>query len=202
MKLEHRKRGERGNVLVEFALSAWLLLIPLFLGMVWGGVSMGRGIQITQITRDAGHMYAKNVDFTQTTNKDIITRLALGTNMTNNGGDGVIILSQIIKVYDADCTAASIPLGSCTNNGKTVFIHRVTIGDVNDQNSHFGTPTPVNADGSVPNYLTNTNAVASNFTPLLDLKQGEVAYLAEGYLVSPDISFATQQTGIYSYSVF
>jgi hypothetical protein len=203
-KIHPGKKGERGNVLIEFALSAWLLLIPLLLGMIWGGISMGRGIQITQIARDAGHMYAKDVDFTVLGNKQLIVRLALGTNMTVNGGNGVVVLSKIRKIYDADCTAASIPLGSCTNNGKTVFVHRVTIGNTADQASHFGTPTPVNADGSVPNYLTSTTTVATNFvpSPMSDLAQGEIAFVAEGYLVAPDISFTTQQAGIYSLSIF
>ena len=199
-----RMRSEKGNAMVEFALASFLVLIPMFLGMVWSGISLGRGIQITQITRDAGHMYAKNIDFSAPANKDIVVRLALGTSMTRDGGNGVVLLSQIMKVYDADCAAASLDAATCTNLGKTVFAHRVTIGNTGLTNgqSRFGTPSPVNSDGSVPNYLTNAAAVATNFDRLLALQQGEVAYVAEGYLSSPDITFATGQAGVYAYSIF
>lgn len=197
-----RKR-QRGNAMIEFALSASVLL-PMFLGMLWGGISLGRGIQITQITRDAGHMYAKNIDFTAVANKDIVVRLALGTSMTRDGGNGVVILSQIMKVYDSDCTDAKLTLAECTNVNQTVFLHRATIGNtgLTDGQSRFGTPAVVLADGSVPNYLTVTGARATNFNQLLNLQPGEIAYVAEGYLASPDISFTTGQAGVYAVSVF
>lgn len=197
-----RKR-QRGTALIEFTLS-WLILIPMFLGMVWAGISLGRGIQITQITRDAGHMYAKNIDFTVAANKDIVVRLALGTNMTRTAGNGVVVLSQITKVFESDCTDAGISLASCTNLNQTVFLHRVTIGNtaLTDGQSRFGTPVGVQTDGSVTNYLTVTGARATDFSPLLNLEQGEIAYVAEGFLASPDVSFTTGQAGVYAVSVF
>lgn len=197
-----RKR-QRGNAVIEFALSAAVLL-PMFLGMLWGGISLGRGIQITQITRDAGHMYAKNIDFTAVANKDIVVRLALGTNMTRDGGNGVVILSQIMKVYESDCIDASLSLGECTNVGQTVFLHRATIGNtgLTDGQSRFGTPTGVQADGSVAEYLIASGARATNFNQLLNLQPGEIAYVAEGFLASPDVSFTTGEAGVYSVSVF
>jgi hypothetical protein len=50
-----RRRRQRGNELIEFALVATLLL-PLLFGTVVVGLNLGRSIQVTQVSRDTGHM--------------------------------------------------------------------------------------------------------------------------------------------------
>src|SRR5712692_4606052 len=117
-----------GNVLIEFALVS-AFSIPLLLGMFVTGTNITRSIQVSQISRDAGHMYAMNVDFSQAANQDVIVRLALGLGMTTTGGDGVVILSHIINVYLSDCTAAGLSAAQCTNLDQTVFTHRIVIGN-------------------------------------------------------------------------
>ena len=90
-------RDERGNALLEFAAVS-IVVIPLFFGMVGAGIELGRMNEAVQICRDAAHMYARGVDFSQIGNKNILVNLATGTGMTVSGGNGVVVLSQIIRV--------------------------------------------------------------------------------------------------------
>ena len=113
-------RSEKGNALLEFAAVS-IVVIPLFFGMVGAGIQLGRMNEAVQICRDAAHMYARGVDFSQVANQNILVNLATGTGMTVNGGNGVVIMSQISQVYLADCTAASLTAGQCTNLNKLVF---------------------------------------------------------------------------------
>ena len=54
---------QRGSAALEFALVI-MAAVPLLFGTVAMGVTMGRGIQAIQVTRDVAHMYALGVDFT------------------------------------------------------------------------------------------------------------------------------------------
>jgi hypothetical protein len=103
-------RNEKGNGLLEFAAVS-IVVIPLFFGMVGAGIQLGRMDEAVQICRDSAHMYARGVDFTQTANKNILVSLATGSGMTVSGGTGVVMMSQIIQVYLADCTAAGLTAG-------------------------------------------------------------------------------------------
>ena len=51
-------------------------------------MSLSRSLQVTQISRDAGHMYVRYVDLTQAANQDIIVRLASGMGLTRPGRIG------------------------------------------------------------------------------------------------------------------
>src|ERR1700675_2262536 len=105
-----RNRNERGNGLLEFAAVS-IVVIPLFFGMVGAGIQLGRMNEAVQICRDSAHMYARGVDFSQVGNQNILVSLATGSGMTVSGGTGVIVMSQIIQVYQADCTAAGLTAG-------------------------------------------------------------------------------------------
>ena len=197
------KPRQKGSSMIEFALAS-VFLVPLFIGMIWGGISLGRTIQVTQIARDAGHMYAKNIDFSLIDNQKIIERLSIGANMnvtTPNTGNMVVVLSQIQRIFDQDCLDAGIPLNQCTNNGQTVFLHRIVMGNQSLRASNFGTPAPVAGNGAVSDPLRNVNAVAGNFLPLLNLQRSEVAFVAEGYMDSPDL-LGAGRTGVYARSIF
>ena len=52
----NNKRPQRGVAIVEFSLSA-LVLVPLLLGVFVFGFKLVRSLEMTQITRDIGHMY-------------------------------------------------------------------------------------------------------------------------------------------------
>jgi len=208
-----RNSKERGNALLEFAAVS-IVIIPLFFGMVGVGINLGHMNQALQISRDAGHMYAKGVDFSQSGNQNIIVNLASGTGLAVAGGNAALMFSQIIQVYPADCTAAGLSSGACTNSGKLVFTNRIVIGDSTLRSSNYGTPASgiLSANGNISpaNYLTNSTALvtgsfATELTNAgLTLNDGDVAYLTELYLKTPDISFlgSPGTSGVYAKAIF
>jgi Flp pilus assembly protein TadG len=207
------KRNERGNALLEFAAVS-IIVIPLFFGMVGAGIQLGRMNEAVQICRDAGHMYGRGVDFSQTANKNILVSLATGSGMTLNGGSGVIVMSQFIKVYLADCTAAGLTSGTCTNLNQLVFINRQVTGNSGLRASNYGTPASgiVNSQGNIAaaDYLTKPSAVLTGGmdTELtasgLTMNDGDVAYLTEFYQSMPDLSFlgTSGSGGVYTKAIF
>ena len=215
MRLTNRKlkRSAKGSALLEFAAVS-IVVIPLFFGMVGAGVQLGRMNEAVQICRDAAHMYARGVDFSQSSNQNILVTLATGTGMTATDGNGVVIMSQIIQVYAADCTAAGLTSSSCTNLGQLVFTNRLVTGNVGLRTSNYGTPPAslVNSRGNISasDYLTNTSLVltgsmASELTAAgLTLNDGDVAYLTEFYESMPDLTFlgAGASGGVYAKAVF
>lgn len=215
MKLSNAKlsRSEKGNALLEFAAVS-IVVIPLFFGMVGAGIQLGRMNEAVQICRDAAHMYARGVDFSLVANQNILVNLATGTGMTVHGGNGVVIMSQIVEVYQADCTAAGLSTGQCTNLGKLVFINRLVTGNTGLRASNYGTP-PAGLIDSLGNiaasdYLTNSNVVvnggmSSELTNAgLTLNDGDIAYLTEFFESMPDLSFlgVGGSTGVYAKAIF
>ncbi len=207
------KKNEKGNSLLEFAAVS-IVVIPLFFGMVGAGIQLGRMNEAVQICRDAAHMYARGVDFSQTANKNILVSLATGSGMTLAGGTGVVVMSQVIRVFQADCTAAGLTAGQCTNLNQLVFINRQVTGNVGLRTSNYGTPAAaiVNAQGNIAasDYLTKPSAVLtgsmeSELTASgLVLNDGDVAYLTEFYESTPDLSFlgASGSGGVYAKAIF
>ncbi|MFN0172530.1 MAG: hypothetical protein ACKV22_39510 [Bryobacteraceae bacterium] len=205
-----KRRRESGNIMMEFALTS-VIAVPMMLGIIWGGLTIGRGIQSSQVARDTAHMFAKGVDFSSencvsgdvtSCNQHLIVRLAYGTGMTLTGGNGVVVLSKIGKVYQADCDAAALTGSQCVNKDHTVFTWRTTVGNASLRASNFGTPSAnlVNPDGTVKDQLIDTGAQANNFDPVLSLAYGDVAYVVECYLQTADLWGG--QRGTYSYAVF
>jgi hypothetical protein len=206
-------RSEKGNALLEFAAVS-IVVIPLFFGMVGAGIQLGRMNEAVQICRDAAHMYARGVDFSLVANQNILVNLATGTGMTVNGGNGVVIMSQIVEVYQADCTAAGLTTGQCTNLGKLVFINRLVTGNAALRSSNYGTP-PAGVIDSLGNiaasdYLTNSNVVVASSMSSelvnagLTLNDGDIAYLTEFFESMPDLSFlgVGGSTGVYAKAIF
>jgi hypothetical protein len=182
--MNQKRIRQRGNALVEFALVS-VVLTPLLLSTVSLGMNLSRSIQVTQVVRDAGHMYARWVDFSLASNKQLIVRLSSGLGMTAAGGNGVVILTKVTYIADNDCTGAGLTLAQCTNRGQYVIMNRVTIGNPSFHTSAFGTPTPSGLDtnGDVLDYLRDTSARSANFNSLtlLTLGSGEFAFVAEGF---------------------
>lgn len=197
---------QRGSAALEFALVV-IAAVPLLFGTVAMGVTMGRGIQTIQVTRDVAHMYALGVDFSTTGAQNLATTLAQGFNLHSNG-DAVLIFSQIVTVYQADCNAAGMG-GQCTNIGKTVFAQRIIIGNSSLRTSAFGTP-PAQYIGSQGNiaptdYYRQPTLVATGFGQLLSQGDGDTAWIVEGYFSTPDLSFLNSSNnggGIYAREIF
>lgn len=202
--LHARRRRRRGSELVEFALVS-CLLFPLMFGTFTLGMNLGRSIQVTQVSRDAGHLYARAVDFSEVANQNLIVRLAQGLNISRTGGNGVVILSTITHIGQEQCDAANLSSSECTNLNKDVFTHRIVVGNPSARASSFGTPgaSLVNSRGDVTNYLTEQGARANHFTSVLALNAGEVAYVSEVYVPSPDFAMpGHNSTGVYGRTIF
>lgn len=202
-----RKR-ERGNQVIEFAICS-VFLVPLFMSTVLVGMRLGRATQVTQVARDTAHMYARFVDFSKTPNQDLIVRIASGLNMTRTGGNGVVILSQMMKVEDQQCAEGGLALVDCFNRNKTVVIHRVVVGNSALRQSDFATPLPaiINAtDGKIApsDYLRNASVVANTFPSVLALNAGEFAYTVEAFFTAPELDALGYYTGngVYSRCMF
>ena len=102
-----RKKGERGNAIIEFAL-VLSFLVMLLMGTFSIGMTLTKSVQAGVVARDAGAMFMRFVDFSLTGNRDLLVRLANGMGMTPTGGNGVVILTQITKIGNAQCTAGGL----------------------------------------------------------------------------------------------
>lgn len=168
-------RRERGSVLVEFVLCFSLFWVPLFFGAAVLGFSLIRAMQVTQVCRDAGHMYAAGTDFSQATSQTLLSNLAVGMNLSSTG-NSFVVLSTVTYVDASDCQAANLSpnSSSCPNINQYVFTKQVSIGNATlgrsgpTYASVFGTPSSSIKDSSggisQPNYLTSSSALVSNFT--------------------------------------
>jgi hypothetical protein len=220
-------RRESGAAMLEFSFMA-VVLIPMFLGTAGFGLNMIRSLQVIQIARDAGHMYARGTDFSQPGNKTIIATLGSDVGLTTNAAtsNGVVILTTLIYIDKAMCAADGKvdvngnPSG-CTNYTKWAFARRILIGDTSMRTSSLGSPlqtgpNPVTVDSttgkiSLHDQVTNAGDVAvfSGINPyavvngaVSGLPSGQVLYVAEaaadGIRVPPFVPNST----MYAYSIF
>ena len=208
-------------MILEFAVVAPCLVL-IFFGTVGLGIMLGRYIQAEFACRDIAHMYSDGVDFTQTTPQNIIVQqLAVGTGITATGGTGVVILSQVMTVYQADCNASGYT-SQCTNLGLPVFTQRIYVGNSTLHSSAFGTPTStlMDSEGNIsPSvYITNSDSSVrtSGFEAALDAAsvlaggsgtppaepQGDSVYVVETYFPYPDIGFLGWSTAGGTYARF
>ena len=207
MRETNRRNGkERGNSILEFALVA-IPTVVLMLGVVVFGIDLGRSVQVAQISRDAASMYVRGVDFSLTGNQQVLVRLGTTMNLQLGSGDGLIILSKVTFIPDSSCGSPGSPgYPNCTS-GKHVLMQRITFGNTALPGTHFpthGSVTP-DAQGNIPNYSTDPNAVIDNFAATLQLKPGEQAsYVSEAYFQTTDVKmngFAASP-GVYAQSFF
>ncbi|MBV9937240.1 MAG: hypothetical protein JO150_01955 [Acidobacteriaceae bacterium] len=183
---------ERGSALVEFVLCMSLFWVPLFFGMAVLGFGLVRALEITQICRDAGHIYANTPAISQASLQTLLSSLATSMNLTNSG-NSFIVLSTITYVDASDCQAANLSADStnCPNMNNYVFMRQVIIGNSTlgltgtpAFQSAFGTPASSIQDssGSISpaNYLTSSNALVTNFPATgITLVHGQVSYVSE-----------------------
>jgi len=193
-------RAVRGSTMLELALILSVAL-PLLLGVTGVGVRLGNTLAGTQLTRDVGHMYALGADFSQPGVVNIAQALSTSFSLTSTG-NAVLILSQIVQVYQADCTAAS--LKTCPNLNQPVLINRIVLGNSNLRASSYGTP-PANyldTSGNITssNYLQQSQLIAAGFGAVMTLADGQIAYLTEGYYSMPQLDLLdpiTNENGGY-----
>lgn len=188
---------EKGSALIEFVFCFGLFWAPLFLGMLTVGFNLIAAVQVTQLCRDAAHMYSQGIDFSQATYKTLLINLAPGLGLAATGGKGEVILSSITYIDGTDCSAAGLNDATCTNKNKYVVTRRIVIGNTGTgfPTSNFGTPSSgildsagnVTSSGGTPYYLTNSSAQAGNFQTStgVTLTSQHYAYTAETYVQSP-----------------
>lgn len=203
-RTRNRKKREGGNALLESTL-CFIFLVPLMVGSVGIGMSLNRAIQANQVTRSAGHMYARGLNFAVTGNKLLLIRMAQGLNLQLTGGDGVVYLTRTLKVGDAECAAGGVSLTDCTNRGQTVITGRIAFGNTSLRTSSYGNPAASffgsNGDASATDFLKQSALVLSNFNSTLLLGEGESAYIAETYFSSAGTGFGMGK-GAYNRSIF
>ena len=180
--------------------------VPVLLGVSGLGIRLGRTLDATQVTRDVAHMYALGTDFSLSGTQTIARTLSREFSLTNTG-TGVLILSRVVKVFQADCDAAGVP--GCPNRNQPVLAQRIVIGNATLRASAFGTPSAVYLDGqgniTSHNYCSQPSLVAVGFDSVLSLLQGQSAYLVEGYFSMPEINltyFGSPGGGYYVRMLF
>jgi hypothetical protein len=222
-----KSNRRRGVSSIEFALST-LVLVPLILGSGVTGANMIRTLQVVQLARDAGHMYARNINFALPGNKTILGNIGQDVGLRTDGtGSAVVILSALTYVDQNACAAVGAvdsdgnPTSACTNYTKWVFTQRIVIGNPSVRRSNYGSPLTSGPTGvsvnsitgeiSENDYVTKAGAVA-NFNAVnpyqvvageaQGLPSGQVLYLAEagatGYNLPPFVSGAVA----YSWGMF
>jgi len=171
-----RLGGTRGGATVEFGLIL-LVLAPLMLGTGVVGVNMIRTLQTIQLARDAGHMYARGVDFSQPGNVTILMGLGQSVGLTGATGSAEITFSALTYVDKATCAAVGavgtngLPNSACTNFGSWVFTQWIVVGNTSLRRNGIGSPlvsgpTAVTVDAhtgqiSISDYVTKAGAVAT-----------------------------------------
>jgi hypothetical protein len=184
--------SEKGSSLIEFLLVTIFLIFPLLLGVFVFGMSLVRANQVSEVCRDAAHMYAYGVDFSQPGSQNMLVQLAQGLNMTMTGGNALVILSTVAYVGTNECSAGGYTTAKCTNLGKLVFVRRILIGNASLQVNTFGDPSSLVGTGGYidpSDYAVKAAAIANNFSNVIALTaSGQQAYMAETFVVSPDLN--------------
>ncbi len=200
----HRKR-ERGSAVIEFMMCT-LVWVPLLLGTIVFGINLVRAIQVSQLARDTGHMYAYDVDFTSPQNAALLTNLGSSLNIKPNSGDGAILLSKITLVTTSDCIAANLRV--CPNNGKYVFTSLFAFGNMAYAKTKLGSPNAqyytAGTTIQASQYLSDPSLVATNLPTLfVDNQSGQYAYVSEVTVNSQAIAWSDfSNTGSYARSIF
>ncbi len=223
-----RFRSQKGVQTMEFAL-ALMVLVPLALGTGAIGVNLLRNASTVQLARDAGHMFARQVDFSQAGNVAILNRLGANVGLNGSSGSAVVILSALTYVDTNTCTAVGAvdasgnPTAACTNYQKWVFTTRLQIGNTSLRTSNFGSPLTSGPNGvtvdssgniSISDYVTKSGAQANfssanGINPYSNvggntsgLPSGQKLYLAEAAAQGWAMPPFTNGSPAYSFGFF
>jgi hypothetical protein len=212
-KEKQQNQKQQGNTILEFAL-VMVFLVPMFAGSFTIGMGLAKGIQVSNVARDAVVLMVRAVtdpnsglDLSQTQNQRIIVRAAAGLGMNSDtrqdpdpNGKGVVILSKVVFVGPAECSVGIVPApggappwnaGNCPNYGSYVFAYRVVIGNGTRWSSTLGKPGgTVQSNGTITpqDIATNTSDRVTNFPGVtnMTLTPGTFALVSEMYA---DVSF-------------
>lgn len=221
MATERRKRTQGGQEIIEFGVTA-ILLVPMFLGTFVTGMNLIRSIQANQVCRDLTDMYIHGADFSTYSMQQEAQRLAQGLSLTigssftgnsqantGNGGNGLVTVTQVMYVgptTSANC--AAVGAANCVNHDSFVYMQQIQFGNGTLANANtvtLGTcGATMTSSGMIPNPITDTNAKLATapqaaMTSLWQttnngqqaLTDGQVAYVVETYFRSPDLNVSS-----------
>lgn len=172
MRSSRRKEKQAGSAIVEFAITA-SLLVPLLAYTFTIGMTLTKGIQAGNVCRNAAVLSVRQlsgeIDLSTPGGQSILIRTAQGLGMNISGsslpnpsGKGVIILSRIVRVSDQECAKGVTPAppapvtwgpGNCPNYDQYAFASRIVIGNGTRWSSVFGSP---------PSSVVQTNGLISD----------------------------------------
>jgi hypothetical protein len=205
----NRSPREKGTAIIEFVLAAALFIVPLMLGTMTIGFNLLRATEVAQFTDDSAHMYSEGIDFSQTTNQEMLLPLSAGLDFSiSGGGTGVLVFSTLLMVGASDCQAGGLQpnTASCPNLGSVVVTRRIVVGNSSVFTTSFGSPSSTDSEGNVSAnvYLTSTADQANAFNNVLPLATSQIAYLTECYFNSPDYDLTgfLPNVGNYAMGVF
>lgn len=179
----------RGSTLLEFALAGAFIFAPMLIGLSTVGMSALRSMQVIALNRNAGHMFAMGVDFSQAGNKDILQKISGSLQVTDAAGKGVMILSEIAG----------------TGNNQAVCTRQFVFGNTALRQSSYTNPAPrlLDGAGNVTN-MSDPSASANAFAAIMPIAQGQTAYVAETYFSTAEYDWTgfLNGTGVYAKAVF
>jgi hypothetical protein len=220
MATTRRRRSQGGQELVEFAITT-LLLAGFLVTSFITGVSLIRSIQVNQTCRDLANMYIHGADFSTYPMQQLAQRLAHGLNLqigssfsgnsasnTSNRGNVLVTLSRVMYVGSTtDPNCAAVGASHCTNSNSFVFTQRIQFGNgalEGEKPSSLGDPssTAISIAGVLADPVTDAGArlPAAAQTAMASLwrtplKDGQVCYVAEFYVRSPDLTLGSFSAG-------
>jgi hypothetical protein len=173
--------------MIEGALST-LFWVPLLLGVLYFGSALVTALQVVQVDRDAGHMFARGVYFGTDTagyaNETLLARLGQQLGLASVDGSGnvtgvsttgpmVIILTKIQNVSANACVAYNGVVGGCANVGDWVVTQRLNIGNSTLRQSNY-TPSGVPSADLDPTSGVVVNGTNGNYTYPLYLQDSSL----------------------------
>lgn len=217
----------QGVAIVEFSF-VMLVLIPLLLGTIGFGLRLIQNLRTVQLSRDAGRMYARGLNFSQPGNKTILADLGSEIGLRTDGtGNAVLILSTVTYVDKGLCQSAGKSLDpggnpiDCNNWKTWVFTERVVVGNSAIRTSNLGSPLLTGPDrvyvdpdtgkyrlaDQVDNVNDRATFVAGNpfvnmSGALNTLPSGQELYVTEAAVVGFRLPPFANGDMVYSYNVF
>ena len=212
-RLERSKA--RGSVLVEAALVIPLIFVPLALSVMVVGLNLIRATSTNQLNRDAGHIFARGVDLSGSSNglvnRGVLFHMAPALQTTSASGTAVLVLSHIIYIAPTTCTTCPYTCSNCSNLSHAVFDKQITLGNAALRASSFGTVPGGSKDatsGIVSDPYGDSAVRADGVTTYLTLGVADGApkdvYVSETYFSSADLFIAgiPGPPGVYARSFF
>jgi hypothetical protein len=222
------RQNRRGNATIEFTFIA-VVLVPLLLGTGVVGINLLRTISVTQVARDAGHMFARGLDFSRPGNQSALERIGrpIGLDTNASASNALVVLSALTYVDTQACQSlglvdsGGIPTSACTNYQKWVFTQRLAIGNTALYSSVFGSPITTGTNAVTVNgatgkispsdYVTKSGAVAvfHGINPyhvvsgsVTGLPSGQMLYLAEAGTPGLAMKPFVGSAAMYAYGLF